>query len=222
MLSDPLSYAMLSDADPSVREAAAEALGMYIGVPAARAALAYAADNDTAAEVRLTSRLASMNRNDVAGFVHATLLDQSLAPAERIAPLVQAFSRDLDGGRSQIYGPAYTEKARALIEIVMASDDYAVKTQGFDQLQQVVEQSYASGDMGPELVDLLTESRLVDDMQTRTRMLRLLSNLSSVPEVRSRLDEIAEQNPELVETMPFYFMDQNTSDLVPGLGRASL
>jgi hypothetical protein len=215
VLAESLSYALLSDPDASVREAAAETLGMYISAPSALAALEYAAANDASDAVRLTSQMASMNRDELASFALATLLDRSLAPEDRIAPMIQSGSRVLDDGLSRLYSPADIELAQALLEIVAASDDSAVRSQGLSQLQQLTLRAYASGGLAPELSTVLSEGLANPDMQTRLGVVRMLSILATVPEVRALLENVAEQDPQLADMLPYAFRYPGTSVVVP-------
>jgi hypothetical protein len=126
-LAQPLSNALLSDPDASVRREVALGLGRYLDAVGVRAALEQAARGDGSAEVRLAAQMAMMDANERQAFKTEVLLDRNLTPAERLAPSMIAAGRTPTNIRRSIEVLGSPEAALAYAEIISVTDDPELK-----------------------------------------------------------------------------------------------
>jgi hypothetical protein len=89
----PLTDALLYDADPEVRRVAADSLYSYLPDPTISAALASVSASDTSADVRLQAQWSLMNANQRTSYVADALRDSSLSVERRVAPLLLSQRR---------------------------------------------------------------------------------------------------------------------------------
>jgi len=205
-LAQPLSYALLSDVDAVVRKEAALALTAYAGDAAAAAALASAARNDSSSEVRLAARMAAMDFEEKQAFRRTTLLDESLTPAERLAPMFVDNSRiGIASLRAGSDGSATMEEALAYAEIVTATEDPELKLRGLSGLQGAMVGAMRSlaGMSSVEdstLVASLIEVSQHADERVRRQALQSLTSVASLSgnaEARAALESVVANDPAL-------------------------
>ena len=138
-VAQPMADALLYDADAEVRGAVAEGLADYVTEPVVRAALETASLTDRSSDVRLRARWSMSTVEDRLRLVEIALLDSSLAPEERIAPLIYARAY-----RSRVlYSPEWRsgqipavegEALDVLAEIAATSTDSVVRRTALTEL----------------------------------------------------------------------------------------
>lgn len=133
VLAQPLSIALLSDADAGVRAQAALALGAYLRESGVSSVLAQAQRNDSSPEVQLAARMSMLAYEERQTFTRETLLDRNLPPVERFAPTLMAGSAEPSSYAA--YGTAAAEEALAYAEIAAGTDDPELKVRALSALQ---------------------------------------------------------------------------------------
>jgi hypothetical protein len=137
-VAQPMTDALLYDADANVRATAAEWLLEYSGDPVVRAALESSAVTDSSLDVRVRARWSTLASQDRAGYVRATLLDPRLTPLEQIAPLILARSeryREIDSSSRDSEIAAVDGAALdALAGIARSSNDGATRVAALTEL----------------------------------------------------------------------------------------
>jgi HEAT repeat protein len=200
-----LSYALLSDADESVRREAALALGAYAGTDADPPALRYAMNNDASADVRLAARVATMTYDEQQAFVRETLLDASLTPAERLAPRTMIMrGSTMPAALFTPMSNDQQEEARAFADIVAGTDDMDLRLRGLSELSRMTMFSFSFPDpdrlgpnsLDPAIIDVLIDNARVSDQRVRRMALQGLTRNVGNEAVRALLETIIEDEPE--------------------------
>jgi hypothetical protein len=200
-LVQPLSYALLADSDAAVRREAALGLAAYLGDGTLSATLEQASRNDASPEVRLAARMATMNYDEQQAFKRETLLDRSLAPAERLAPSVIGIS-PMAGRLGRSYGTAETEEALAYAEIMAAVEDPELKRRALGELQRTIFESgqrigAGLGASDSKIAGALIETSRQADERLRRQALIAMGPMARNPDVRAVLESVLENEPEL-------------------------
>jgi hypothetical protein len=200
-LAPPLSYALLSDANAAVRKEAALGLAAYPGDSTAAAALQHALRNDSSSEVRLAARMATMNFDGQQAFKRETLLDRSLTPAERLAPMMVDSNFRMMGS-TRFSGTSVTEETLAFAEIAVAIEDPALKIRSLSELQRTMSmpiRGQLSADESRIVDALIQTSRHTDDGVRRLalQVLTSLTQMSGNAEGRAVLASVLENEPGL-------------------------
>lgn len=178
-----LADAVLYDGEASVRAAAADALLGFRADPVVRAVLESAARDDASTAVRLQARWTLLTGEERPAFVNASLLDTSLSPEQRMAPLIVARAPRptsfyeapaIEADVPVPGGPALN----AIVGIVDASDDPATRVAGLLELGSAAHPSF--------LAALQRET----DVETRRRVVSRLFRFRDDPAVMSLIKQI--------------------------------
>ena len=178
MLAQPLSIALLSDADAGVRAQAALALGAYLRESGVSLALAQAQRNDSSPEVQLAARMSMLAYEERQTFTRETLLDRNLPPVERFAPTLMAGSAEPSSYAA--YGTAAAEEALAYAEIAGGTDDPELMVRALSALQAATMGANLGGvrpdaRIDPTIARVQIESASHEDERVRRSALTALS-----------------------------------------------
>lgn len=194
-LAQPLSSALLSDPDATVRKEAALSLASYLGEANTTTALEFALANDASAEVRLAAKLSTMDYEAQSAFVRETLLDRSLAPAERLAPTIMSYETALPRlSRSPV---ETVELTRAFAEIVAGTEDAVLKTHALSEIQIRSRDLGSQARFEPEVVRILLDHAGNENHNIRNIVLDLLRRETDSLEVRAVFEAVVEKEPAL-------------------------
>jgi HEAT repeat protein len=199
---EPLSEALLTDPDESVRREAAFALAAYRENAGAQRSLANAMRNDSSAEVRLAAQMSTMDSTEQRAFARERLHDRDLMPFERLGPtaLLRISSLPPRGPRAPpTIGDAEMADALAIAEVISLTDDPEVKIMGLGELQGMFNSATIRNGRrpSPEVTRVMIDSTRFDNIEVRRSALTALLPLSEDPEVRAALEAAVGNQPEL-------------------------
>ena len=200
-LLEPLSEALLSDPDSTVRREVAFALAAYREEELSQRSLANAMRNDSSAEVRLAAQMSMMERAQQEAFASESLHDRGLMPAVRLWPtaLLRFSSETRRPSDTRPISDAEMADALAIAEIVSLTDDPTLKVLGLQELQLKFSSArLRSGPRpGPEITRVMIDSSKFEDFEVRRAALGAMLGLSDDPEIRAALQTVVENEPEL-------------------------
>ena len=199
-LGQSMSYALLSDADAGVRTEVAIGLSGYLADGGIKAALEHASRNDSNDRVRLAARMAMMTADERQTLKRETLLDQSLTPAQRLAPSM------FFGGASQTspstgFDRGQAEAVLAYAEILREASDPDTWSGAIAGLYLTISRaspfSGSASDVDPMVTRALLVSAEIEDGHVRRVALQALTALVDNPDVRAALEAVLAEQPQL-------------------------
>jgi HEAT repeat protein len=203
-LAQPMSVVLQSDPDAAVRVEAALGLAEYRDEAGIQPALEQAALGDSSADVRLAARMAAMDYEQQQTFRLETLLDPTLTPAERLAPL-DMYPNPLVFGSLLRNGERMAEVRLAYAEIISGTSDPDLKLSALMALQQSAQLlgpiNRQRLEPDPAVVRALVESAEAADESVQRAALRAMLLIANQPEIRAVLESVLESEPELAQRM---------------------
>jgi hypothetical protein len=188
-LTQPLTDALLYDADDAVRAVAADALTEFRAEPAVRAALESVAVGEASPELRLRARWSVLDDADRIDHAVVTLLDPGLTIAERMAPVMLARARrarSIPFVEPRDYAIPALEGAALEAIAGIAEGDHD------DPIRQAA--LFELGFAGhPDFVELLFDRT---DAALRRSVLMELRNRRGTPGVLERVDQAVAAEPD--------------------------
>jgi hypothetical protein len=205
VLAQPFTNALLTDADAAVRAEAALGLNAYLDIGGSRVALEQAARNDSSPDVRLAAQMALMDYDQQQAFERGTLLDRTLSPEERLAPMSLSGSLILAPFSRASSAAESAEETLAYAEIVDGTDDTSLQFRALTAMRgtMLIRGNSDSGgaQLDPEIVRVLIESGSSPDSQVRRAALGAMQERADVPEIRTVLESVVENEPALAEEL---------------------
>lgn len=199
-LAQPMSIALQTDPDADVRREAALGLSRYLNEDGIRSALAQAAVGDGSLDVRATARMAMLDLDEQQDFMLETLLDRSLTPAERLAPMsVNPYA--IVFRSTEDFGDELAEAVLAYADIIGGTDDPELKLSALSALQRTtLSPGLISGqrlEPDPALVSVLIETATDADERVQRAALLAARPFAAHPEIRAVLESVLAAKPRL-------------------------
>jgi hypothetical protein len=205
-LAQPMSIALLTDPDAAVRREAALGLNSYLDEAGIPSALERATGSDSSPEVRLAARIARMDYGQQVAFTRETLLDRSLTPAERVAPL-RMVEMQVAMGASRYTGAGNAEVELAYAEIIHGTDDPELMLSALSGIQAMtMGRGLFAGpardaDPDPALVSALVHVAEVEDERVQRAALGAMRSYAEQPEIRAVLETVLVDDPQLANEL---------------------